>query len=189
MKIKSTISLLYTFLLLLIILIGTFNFYRFKEVTSQTVIYKQFLFRAAGELPPIISDKVKRNIELDSLLENGKYLLVTLSPHDCPVCLEREIRFLKVLHKEVPALPIIIIVSYYPSKGEIEPWLREWGLDFPYYFDPENTLEKMNGLRPSEAWNILVKNGQVITSFLPEENYFYKRAIFEFLHEYLKKIK
>ncbi len=187
---RKTGDILFYVLAFLFVFLGlVFNFYKYRQVLNIKREYKALLLNATGYLPYSFTDNKGIKILKDSILSNGVSLISTLSPHDCPVCLEREIRFLKVLHKEVPALPIIIIVSYYPSKGEIEPWLREWGLDFPYYFDPENTLEKMNGLRPSEAWNILVKKGQVITSFLPEENYFYKRAIFEFLHEYLKKIK
>ena len=179
----------YWLVVFFLVFVNCLQTYRLLVFYTKTIIYKDMVNNASGFLPLCLKKTNVKDVDVDTLFNAGTFLLSTLSPHDCPVCLEREVRFLKVLHKEVPALPIIIIVSYYPSRGEIEPWLREWGLDFPYYFDPENTLEKMNGLRPSEAWNILVKNGQVITSFLPEENYFYKRAIFEFLHEYLKKIK
>ncbi len=182
-------DILYLIAIVIMFILCLFQTRRLVISRSEANMYDYLLSNAAGILPVELRDTTNKAVKTDSLFGKGIYLVATLSPKDCPVCLEREVKFLKVLHKEIPALPIRLIIAYYPSKEEIGPWLKEWALEFPYYFDRGNTFEGLNHLNSSSSWNILMRSGRIITSFLPEENHLAKQAIFTFIIKYIRHIE
>ncbi len=182
------INFFYFLILTMFIFILLFQRAKIIELLKQKSIYEYLLINASGVLPDEVLDCKSNRVKIMPSLSEGTHLFVTLSPRDCPSCVDEELKFLKIIKKYIPAIDIIIIVSYYPSPKEIGQWLKSMGLDFPYYFDEANNLERLNNLRPSTTWNIIVRRGRYITAF-PSDKYFHNKCIIYFIVKLIKDLR
>ncbi len=190
--IKKNIISEFLFYLVVIVII----FFQSKMIISSKMevsFYKVLLsnvplkeYSIMKEYSIILRDTLSNDFEFNNLYGKGICLISTISPKDCGSCLEDEIEFLKYLRKNIPALQVIVLIEhYYGSNKEISPWIKDYGIEYPYYFDVGG-IEDRCSLKSSLSWNFIVKDGKIITSFLPPKGRMEKKICLNLLREYVR---
>ncbi len=181
-------KIFYIIFIIVILFLSILQIFRTAYYRLEAKIYRNFLSNTNGVFPDYVVDSLGNEINCKTIFQQGVFLIATISPKDCSPCLEAEVNFLNDIKGKIQHLPVYIIVNYhYSFSKEISQWLEEYNIQFPYFFDFSGSFEDFNHLNKAHSWNFLVRNGKIITIFLPPQGKISMKIYIEFIKDMIKK--
>jgi len=183
------------FILIFLVLLGAYTYFIYYKTIEVKVIeglYENYLLILGPKVLTdslVIKDTLKNTYGMKKFFGKGIWLISTVSPGDCAPCLNKQIKFLRILEKEIPYLNKALIVIAYPNKNEITPWLKELGIYGNYYFHFPNFIEHYYAPMGTTymAWNFLFIDGKIKAAFSGPDSWMETKVYLKILHRVLKK--